>query len=555
MSGTLTRQLSGNLNSFKENFFSAASGRWSEGDSLPADVAVGAGADKATFNVVTDEIPDELLELLRRDFTAAEIAIIYARVNFTIAPSVQQPGALFVLGPSAVGKSVFIAAQVPPQKTHAPKITACRIALLPTCAPFRSCLITRFAIAAAQAISLFGSVNNAVIVDGAEFREAHAGFQAVTVHGLEHKVLHADAWKIFRSVEATEGKGKGISTKLKKTILHAAIENRQHLIIPDCANYPSRLHATIQMIRDAGYNVHAICLWAPLSVCQERGEPRSMREGKLWSGDDYELSVQGSLAIALRWQEGMDAEPEGGYKSLAMWDNCHYPAQEVGLARFVELSNMSAVEADTHTDDRRRAHVTEHARHGKASTSALPKLLAKKGPKQRLVKGAREWNERSRQGKSPARDPVVSGSSSGGCNGGGGDGSSSSDAAKGVTHEVLSAHECAIGIDHSGPVVDPTRTSALRRASAMGPRGLFSVRWSPFTNLSLMRAGGVGATVGGGDLRRQRAGSKYVSPSQLPVDGSRSRGHTEGTACGLLAGALVGALIGSLVSLSAVGAI
>ena len=89
----------------------------------------------------------------------------------------------------------------------------------------------------------------------------------------------------------------------------------------------------------------------------------------------------------------------------------------------------------------------------------------------------------------------------------------------------------------------------------MGPRGLFSVRWSPFTNLSLMRAGGVGATVGGGDLRRQRAGSKYVSPSQLPVDGSRSRGHTEGTACGLLAGALVGALIGSLVSLSAVGAI
>ena len=30
-----------------------------------------------------------------------------------------------------------------------------------------------------------------------------------------------------------------------------------------------------------------------------------MREGKLWSPDDYTLSTHGSLAMALKWVEGM----------------------------------------------------------------------------------------------------------------------------------------------------------------------------------------------------------------------------------------------------------
>ena len=70
------------------------------------------GEDMASFSVVTGQIPTELREGLERDFTPAEIAVIFTRIHKTLAPTVTTPGALFVLGPSAVGKSVFIAAQV-----------------------------------------------------------------------------------------------------------------------------------------------------------------------------------------------------------------------------------------------------------------------------------------------------------------------------------------------------------------------------------------------------------------------------------------------------------
>jgi hypothetical protein len=74
------------------------------------DIELGEG-NKATINVVTGQIPEELLSELKRDFTPAEIDLIFARIHKTLAPSVARPGALFVLGPSAVGKSVFSTTQ------------------------------------------------------------------------------------------------------------------------------------------------------------------------------------------------------------------------------------------------------------------------------------------------------------------------------------------------------------------------------------------------------------------------------------------------------------
>ena len=94
---------------------------------LPKDVRIGSGQDEATFAVVTGEIPKELADDLQRDFTPAEVATILSRVHKTLAPSVKQPGALFVFGPSAVGKTVFVAAQV-----CAPHFTtACLCATVP----------------------------------------------------------------------------------------------------------------------------------------------------------------------------------------------------------------------------------------------------------------------------------------------------------------------------------------------------------------------------------------------------------------------------------------
>ena len=53
----------------------------------------------------------------------------------------------------------------------------------------------------------------------------------------------------------------------------------------------------------------SLCLWAPLSVTRSRGEERSVREGKLWQPKDYKISTNGTLAMAMRWLDGMRDEP------------------------------------------------------------------------------------------------------------------------------------------------------------------------------------------------------------------------------------------------------
>jgi hypothetical protein len=99
------------------------------------EIRLGSNGAFTTFEVVRGAIPPELLPGLARDFTQEERDAIYSHVNKSIAPSVPQPAALFVVGPSAVGKSVL---------SHA------------------------------SASVLFGASNNAVMIDGAEFREVHA---------------------------------------------------------------------------------------------------------------------------------------------------------------------------------------------------------------------------------------------------------------------------------------------------------------------------------------------------------------------------------------------
>ena len=110
--------------------------------------------------IVKGQIPGNLRSELTRDFTEHELSNIMSNVHRSIAPvNVERPSALFVFGPPAVGKSSMA------------RVRACEI---------------------------FERPENAVVVDGAEFRDAHGGFQAVSIHGKQHKVLHADAWELFK---------------------------------------------------------------------------------------------------------------------------------------------------------------------------------------------------------------------------------------------------------------------------------------------------------------------------------------------------------------------
>ena len=281
-----------------------------------------------TFSVVTGQIPMDLSVNLQRDFTPEELETIWGRANKYTAPAVEKPACLWIFGSSAVGKSF---------------------------------------IAGARAASLFGVLENAVLIDGTQFRFAHAGFQAVALHGQENRVLHADAWPTFKA-SALEVKDKKKLT-LKRRLLREALRDRQHLVIPDCGNNPRRLQELIEEVQAAGYEMHAVCLWAPLSVTRSRGEERSVTEGKLWTSTDYQASVRCTLALAMQWIDGMRDEPNS-FCSLELWDNTAFPATEVGLERYASLVLLSHEEADAHLKNlmtsRERAHAMTTAGNARA---------------------------------------------------------------------------------------------------------------------------------------------------------------------------------------------
>ena len=103
-------------------------------------------SEQRLFVVTRGQIPPELQPELERKFTETEIMLIFAKVHKTIAPKQTKgaPAALWVFGPSAVGKSS----------------------------------VTRII-----ASELFGSAESAVEVDGGHFREVHAGWGAVVNDG------------------------------------------------------------------------------------------------------------------------------------------------------------------------------------------------------------------------------------------------------------------------------------------------------------------------------------------------------------------------------------
>ena len=242
--------------------------------------------DLGIFAVVRGQIPKDLLTELQREFTEMELDQIYFCIHKSLAPRAEQPAALFVFGPPAVGKS---------------------------------------SIANTRATALFGSPENAVLIDGSEFRDVHGGWREVTVHGTQHSVLHADAWDIFKKTK--------LSTRLKQRVFLESIRDRQHLVIPDCATELAKVEEMLAALVDAGYELHALCMYAPLSATRDRGLPRSRSEGKLWTPAQYYPSVLGSLEMATRFSRGLleaDDAPAGRpnalYKSLALWDNTVFPA-------------------------------------------------------------------------------------------------------------------------------------------------------------------------------------------------------------------------------------
>lgn len=127
-----------------------------------------------------------------------------------------------------------------------------------------------------------------------------------------------------------------------------AIKDRQNLIVPSTANDLKRLEADMEQLVAAGYQMHAVCMWAPVSETRARGEPRSVREGKRWTPDNYDASVKATCAIARKFVLGCMEGGGSPYATVALWDNTRFPAREVDFKEFERLTQLSYAAADEH---------------------------------------------------------------------------------------------------------------------------------------------------------------------------------------------------------------
>lgn len=158
----------------------------------------------------------------------------------------QRPVALWIVGPSAVGKTM--------QSSLRAKHFGIR-----------------------DCDDEFGCVGpDAVVVDGEFFRDTHEAYQAWT---------QTDDW------EAAYPAVKSRINREKKDMLNHAEELKKHLIIPQtCLDLPSCLDE-VRQLTDGGYVNHVIAITAPREEVARRGTRRAMADGKVYNSNEFDRAV------------------------------------------------------------------------------------------------------------------------------------------------------------------------------------------------------------------------------------------------------------------------
>jgi len=275
-----------------------------------------SGKESQRSCLVSQQIPPDLEPLLSKPFTEEQRSLIFTKVGVYSANHIQppqRPKALVVFGPPSVGKSTL---------------------------------------SMEVAKRIFDTPGNVVCVDGNDVRDAHEGFQKVAQHGLQHNLIHTDAWEILKATKTVEN--------LKKDIFALGVKNRQNLIIPECALKPERVYKMLEQMEKADYEMHAICLWAPLEAAQQRGRVRSLKAGKAYSPKFHGPSCDGAVDCAWHWHKKIQ-EGSRAYCSLRCYDNTVRPSHPVHLEEFERLTKMSKEEAEAHS---RNCMLTRSARGG-----------------------------------------------------------------------------------------------------------------------------------------------------------------------------------------------
>ena len=192
-----------------------------------------------------------LMSALYRPFRAAEVDAARWEAGLGQATRQQQPVAVWLVGPSAAGKSYL---------TH-DVAKGFGIAFLPTDEP------------------------NAVLLDGSSFRNWHSGYQAVIQEGRRLHCVWRAAYPAMRSRLRHE----------KSRLLRRATRDRLNVLIPHTCDYLSECAPLLYFLRRRGYTNHVVMVLGDREIIRKRGLRRARTTGKRYAPEEWNESVSNGL--------------------------------------------------------------------------------------------------------------------------------------------------------------------------------------------------------------------------------------------------------------------
>jgi len=210
------------------------------------------------------------LELVPRPLTAEERKDAWRAANFYDSTSDHpRPIALWILGPSSVGKST-LTAEVGGE-FDIPRVFAAG-AQVEVGSPRSQPSVERVLSSEDSRRCL-----DAVVVDGEFMRDTHAVWQ---------QWVGTEDWRSAYPAL------KAVINQEKDSLQDAAVAERKHLIIPQTVLNLGKGIADLGRLVGKGYINHVLAVVAPLKECQRRGHAREALTGKRYQPGEYERSIQ-----------------------------------------------------------------------------------------------------------------------------------------------------------------------------------------------------------------------------------------------------------------------
>lgn len=239
--------------------------------------------------------------LAPRPLTEEERGEAWRAANFYDATSDNAgPIALWILGPSSVGKSTLTAAvghefgipQVPAEEGSPHPQPSLENSICSE-EDVRRCL-------------------DAVIVDGEFMRDAHALWQ---------QWVRTDDWR------SAYPELKAIINREKDRMQEAAVAERKHLVIPQTMLNLGKGLTDLARLVGQGYTNHVLAVIAPLEECRRRGRVREVSTGKRYQSSEFEQSIQaippmvaacnGRYQLIRAMEQNEGSKQRMGYRVLA----------------------------------------------------------------------------------------------------------------------------------------------------------------------------------------------------------------------------------------------